>query len=118
MTFDYLETEANNSISSADEISALSTYNGSLSSSSDEDYGPDIIINVKSGTGQVLDYKLDLRHANYDVDGDGVTSEATEGLILQAYLACASPSDVLPLISATSPIETADDLLIQLLDIA
>ena len=53
-----------------------------------------------------------------DVDDDGVTSADTDGVILQAYLANASPSDVLPLISATSPIETADDLLIQLLDIA
>ena len=40
MTFGNLETEANNSISSADEISASSTYYGSLSSNTDK-----IIIN-------------------------------------------------------------------------
>ena len=138
-----------------------------------EDYTSDVFISVKSGTGQVLDYKLDLRHADYDVDGngsvssasdgaailsslitdssasevaanllegdatstlseymtdlsgslldvdgDGVTSAATDGVILQAYLAGASTSDLLPLISATSPIETADDLLTHLLEIA
>ena len=138
-----------------------------------EDYTSDVLINVKSGTGQVLDYKLDLRHADYDVDGngsmssatdgaailssliadssasevasnllegdatdtlsdymenlsgslldvdgDGVTSASTDGVILQAYLAGASASDLLPLISETSPIETADDLLTHLLEIA
>ena len=38
-----------------------------------EDYTSDVLINVKSGTGQVLDYKLD-RHADYDVDGNGSMS--------------------------------------------
>ena len=138
-----------------------------------EDYTSDVFISVKSGTGQILDYKLDLRHADYDVDGngsvssasdgaailsslttdssasevaanllegdatdslseymtdlssslldvdgDGVTTAATDGVILQAYLAGASASDLLPLISATSPIETADELLTHLLEIA
>ena len=132
-----------------------------------------ILIDVTSGIGQILDYKFDQRHADYDVDGngsvssatdgaailsslitdssasevaanlleadatstlseymadlsgslldvdgDGVTSAATDGVILQAYLAGASTSALLPLISATSPIETADDLLTHLLEIA
>ena len=173
MTFTNLEKEANNSISLADEIFALSKYYGSLSSSVDEEYNSDVFISVKSGTRQGLDYKLDLRHADYDVhrngsvssasdgaailssliadssasevaanllegeatstlseymtdlsgsvldiDSDDVTSAATDGVILQAYLAGASASDLLPLISATSPIETADDLLTHLLEIA
>ena len=44
-----------------------------------EDYTSDIFINVKSGSGKVLDYKLDLRHADYDVDGSGSVSSATDG---------------------------------------
>ena len=173
MTFTNLEKEANNSISLADEIFASSTYLGSLSSSVDDDYRSDVFISVKFRTRQGLDYKLDLRHAEYDVDGhgsvcsatdgaailsslitdriaskaaanlfkggapstlsgyltalsgslldvdgDGVTSADTDGVILQAFLAGASASDLLPLISATSPIETADELLTHLLDIA
>ncbi|MDA9854578.1 clostripain-related cysteine peptidase [bacterium] len=51
-----------------------------------EDYTSDIFINVKSGSGKVLDYKLDLRHADYDVDGSGSVSSATDGEAILASL--------------------------------
>ena len=67
---------------------------------------------------RLSDYMENLSGSLLDVDGDGVTSAATDGVILQTYLAGASASDLLPLISATSPINTADDLLIHLFQIA
>ena len=132
------------------------------------------IINVKSGSGKVLDYKLNLHHADYDVDGsgsvssatdgeailaslfsnstanevagnlldattgatslnsfmsdysstlldvdgDGVTKASTDGVIIDAYIAGASADALLPLISSSSPITTADELMTHLLDIA
>jgi hypothetical protein len=138
-----------------------------------EDYDSDIFISVRSETGKVLDYKLDLRHASYDVDGsgsiagqtdgaailsalfadstasevagnllegtsgavsldeflssysntlldvdgDGVTKASTDGVIINAYIAGASATDLLPFISSESPIQTADDLLTHLLDV-
>ena len=51
-----------------------------------EDYTSDIFINVKSGSGKVLDYKLDLHHADYDVDGSGSVNSATDGEAILASL--------------------------------
>ena len=139
-----------------------------------EGYDSDVFVNVRSATGKTLDYKLDLRYADYDfdkdgsvtsdsdgaaivaalfadsssieiamnlssdadsqataedffadyratlldVDGDGVTLASTDGVILNAYIAGASAVDLLPYISDSSPIQTADDLLTHLLDLA
>jgi len=51
-----------------------------------EDYTSDIFINVKSTTGKILDYKLKLAHADYDVDGNGTFSASLDGQAILASL--------------------------------
>ena len=51
-----------------------------------EDYTSDIFINVKSATGKILDYKLKLAHADYDVDGNGTFSASLDGQAILASL--------------------------------
>ena len=51
-----------------------------------EDYTSDIFINVKSTTGKILDYKLKLEHADYDVDGNGTFSASLDGQAILASL--------------------------------
>ena len=51
-----------------------------------EKYSSDIFINVKSDTGKILDYKLKLTHADYDVDGDGSVNAQTDGQAIIASL--------------------------------
>ena len=51
-----------------------------------EKYSSDIFINVKSDTGKILDYKLKLAHADYDVDGDGSVNANTDGQAILASL--------------------------------
>jgi hypothetical protein len=67
-------------------VLAFSTAVGSSETVIFEDYTSDIFINVKSGSGKVLDYKLDLHHADYDVDGSGGVSSATDGVAILASL--------------------------------
>ena len=76
-------------------ILAFSTAVGSNETVVYEDYTSDIFINVKSVSGKVLDYKLDLHHADYDVDGSGGVSSATDGAsILASLFADSSASEV------------------------
>ena len=55
-----------------------STSNGALETVVFEDYTSDILINVISGAGQILDYKLELRHADYDLDRNDSISSGTD----------------------------------------
>ena len=41
---------------------------------------------MKSDTGKILDYKLKLAHADYDVDGDGSVNANTDGQAILASL--------------------------------
>ena len=73
-------------------VLAFSTAVGSHETVIFEDYTSDIFINVKSGSGKVLEYNLDLHHADYDVDGSGGVSSATDGAAILASLFADSTS--------------------------
>ncbi|MDC0162006.1 clostripain-related cysteine peptidase, partial [Paracoccaceae bacterium] len=44
-----------------------------------ENYTSDIFVNITSGTNALVDYKLNLQHADYDLNSDGIVSVETDG---------------------------------------
>ena len=51
-----------------------------------EDYTSDILFNVRSNSGRLLDYNLELDHADYDVDDNGSIEAETDGAAILASL--------------------------------
>lgn len=74
-----------------------------------------LVLNVSSDSFE--EYLDEFGNSLLDIDGDGVIRAATDGVILNAYIAGASAADLLPYVSDLSPIVTEEDLMTHLLEL-